>query len=369
MKSTVYFTNMRATSKKNSLVNKLGRLLEKTGFLSELGAGDLTAIKLHFGEKGNTTFLHPVFVRKIVDLVKERKAKPFLTDSNTLYFGSRSNSVDHIQTALENGFSYATVGAPIIIADGLIGKNTEEVEINLKHFDKVKIAGDIYHAKAMIVLSHVKGHGLAGMGGAIKNLAMGCASASGKQRQHSTVKPKVQAECIGCSLCSQWCPEGAITVENQANINPEICIGCGECITVCPTKSIKPEWDTEMDAFQERMVEHAYGAVKNKQGKVVYINFVMNVTPDCDCTPWSDQPIVPDVGILASLDPVAIDKASYDLVNQQLGHANTHLTCNHEKGANKWKGMENRHEIPVEIQFAYGQQIGLGHADYELVEI
>lgn len=368
MKSKVYFTNMRAKSYKTNLLEKLGNLFSKAGFPNILSKNDLTAIKLHFGEKGNTTFLNPVFAARVVEEVKKAGAKPFLTDTNTLYAGQRANSIDHIQTALENGFSYATVKAPIIIADGITSKNTIEVEIKQKHFQKVKIASDIYYANSMIVLSHFKGHEMAGFGGAIKNLAMGCASAAGKQQQHSTVKPRVGDKCVGCTTCLKWCPKAAINiVEKRAEINHDICIGCGECISSCPSRVISPQWDTNMDMFIERLTEYALGAVVDKENKIGYINFVMNVTPECDCAGWSDIPLVPDVGILASFDPVAIDKASFDLVNQQVGYQHSKLTCNHHSGEDKFRGV--RKEINAEIQFNYGQEIGLGSTDYELIEI
>jgi len=331
---------MRSKSYKTNLLEKVSNLFNKAGFSNILSENDLTAIKLHFGEKGNTTFLNPVFAGRVVEEVKKAGAKPFLTDTNTLYAGERANSIDHIQTALEHGFSYATVKAPIIIADGITSKNTIEVEIGKKHFQKVKIASDIYYANSMIVLSHFKGHEMAGFGGAIKNLAMGCASAAGKQQQHSTVKPRVSSKCVGCTTCIKWCPKQAISIrEKKAEIDHDVCIGCGECISSCPSRVISPQWDTNMDMFIERLTEYALGAVTHKENKIGYINFVMNVTPECDCAGWSDAPLVPDVGILASLDPVAIDKASFDLVNQQAGHQHSKLVCNHQPGEDKFRGV------------------------------
>lgn len=369
MGSKVYFANLRARSHNESKMVKVQRLFDRAGFGNLLSKNDLTAIKIHFGEKGNDSYINPVFVRQVVDKIKTIGAKPFVTDTNTLYSGSRSNAVDHMVTAIEHGFNYSVIGAPIMIADGLISKNSIEVEINKKHFNKVKIAGDVYQSDSMIVMSHFKGHENAGFGGSIKNIAMGCAPAAGKQQQHSTIKPVVnREECISCGKCVRICPVSSIVFkEKKADINHGVCIGCGECITVCPVKAIAPNWDTEMIPFIERMTEYAYGAVKNKESKVGYINFLMNITPDCDCVPWSDAPIVPDIGILASTDPVAIDKASYDLINKQVGLENSHLNCNHGAGMDKFKGIW--HNVDGYRQITYGKEIGLGNDEYELIEI
>ena len=364
MTSKVYFTDFRALNANDNKINKIKRIFDIAEFDKLISQGDLTAVKLHFGEAGNDGYLNPVFVRQVVDKIKDAGGKPFLTDTNTLYSGSRSNAVDHLTTAIMHGFDYAVVGAPLIIADGLNSKDSIEVKINKKHFENVKIAGDIFESDSMIVLSHFKGHEMAGFGGAIKNLAMGCAPAAGKQQQHSTVKPTVkESKCVGCGKCVKVCPVHAPEVnDRKSRINIAKCIGCGECITVCP-----PKWKTEIDPFVERLAEYAYGAVNNKKGKVGYINFIMNVTPYCDCVPWSDAPIVPDIGILASNDPVAIDKACYDLVNEQIGFKNSMLKCNHESGADKFKGVWSN--LNGYRQISYGEEIGLGSSDYELIRL
>lgn len=320
--SKVYYCSLYSDSKSRNLPNNVKKLFERAGFREFISENEQVAIKLHFGEKGNTTYMSPVAVRQVVDKVKEHGGKPFLTDTNTLYSGSRTNSVDHITTAIENGFAYAVVNAPIIIADGLYSRNSVDVEINQKHFDKVKIGGEIYNSHSMIVMSHFKGHEMAGFGGALKNLAMGCASAPGKQMQHSDAKPGVDKDkCIGCSKCVKSCPVGAINIEEKkAKINHEICYGCGECPTVCPTRAVTIQWETDSDIFVEKMAEYAYGAISNKKDKVGFITFIMNVTPLCDCVPWSGRPISHDIGILASKDPVALDKACYDLVCAEMKH-------------------------------------------------
>lgn len=367
MKSKVYFAGVHTNGKQESLLVKLQQLFDKAGFGDMIAHDDIVAVKMHFGEKGNTAYIRPTFARQVVDKIKEKGGKPFLTDTNTLYNGSRANGIDHYNTAIYNGFSYAVVNAPIVIADGIFSKNSVEVEINKKHFERVKIAKEIESVSKMIVLSHFKGHENAGFGGAIKNLAMGCAPAAGKQHQHSVVKPKVSDKCVGCGNCFKYCPVSAISNDGRkAKIN-ETCIGCGECISICPVRAINPQWDTEIPMFIERMTEYAYGAVKNKEGNVGYINILMDITPLCDCYGFSGAFIVPDIGILASKDPVAIDAASYDLVNKQHGNHNSSLKCNHEAGEDKFRGMYDN--IDATRQLAYGEEIGLGNREYELIKI
>jgi len=368
MTSNVYFANLRARSFKENKINKIQRLFDNAGLSDIISENDLTAIKIHFGEKGNDGYINPVFVRQVVDKIKNAKGKPFVTDTNTLYHGERHNAVDHIVTATEHGFNYAVIGAPVIISDGLVSQNIAEVEINQKHFNKVKIASDIVNADSMIVMSHFKGHELAGFGGAIKNLAMGCAPAKGKRDQHSP-RPFVLIEnCKTCGKCVKMCPAKAIKItSNNAQIDKNHCIGCCECLTICPYRAIEIDWTTEVVPFMERMTEYALGAVINKQNKTGYINFLINITPDCDCFPFSDSAIVPDIGILASKDPVALDKASYDLVNKQTGFNNSKLSCNHESGCDKFKGMRDYTEGFIQIE--YGEKIGLGSSEYNLVEI
>ncbi|NLK34921.1 MAG: DUF362 domain-containing protein [Gracilibacteraceae bacterium] len=367
MKPEVYFASVHTKGKQESLLVKMRKLFDCAGFGDMISQNDIVAVKLHFGEKGNTAYIRPIFARQIVDKIKEKGGKPFLTDSNTLYNGSRANGVEHYETAIYNGFAYSVVNAPIIIADGILSKNSVDVEINKKHFSKVKISKEIESASKMIVLSHFKGHSTAGFGGAIKNLAMGCAPAAGKQQQHSVVKPKVSSKCVGCETCLKYCPVGAISKEGEKALIGEPCIGCGECIPMCPIRAINPQWDTEIPVFIERMTEYAYGAVKNKHGNVGYINMLMDITPDCDCLRYSGANIVPDIGILASRDPVAIDAASYDLVNEQLGNYNSSLKCNHGEGGDKFKGLYGN--IDATRQFSYGEEIGLGSRKYELIKV
>lgn len=354
----VYFTEMYGNSDHDNMPAKVRKLYDLLKFNDKIEDNSQVAIKLHFGEKGNTTYMHPVAVRQIVDKVKEKGARPFLTDTNTLYSGSRTNSVDHLTTAIENGFAYAVTGAPIIIADGLYSQNWVDVPIHKKHFDSVKIGGEIFHSDAMFVLSHFKGHSSAGFGGAIKNMAMGCAAAAGKQMQHSDIKPEIDRDiCIGCGRCVRHCPVEAIHLENRkAVIDYDICYGCGECVTVCPVRpnrAVSIQWESSPEVFMEKMAEHAYGAIKNKLDKVGFITFVRDITPLCDCCGWSGKPIAPDVGILASTDPVALDQACYDLVCKQTGY----------------DPFKKEHELDGRTVMKHGEEIGMGSREYELKKV
>ncbi|MGV8175396.1 MAG: DUF362 domain-containing protein [Methanothrix sp.] len=368
MKSAVYFAGIRARSPEDSKQNKILRLFEAAGFHKAVKKGDLTAIKIHFGELGNDSYVSPVLVRPIADKIREIGGRPFFTDTNTLYGGSRANAVVHLQTAEEHGFGRTVAGAPVIIADGLQGDSFREVPIHGKHFSRVKIAGEIASASSMIVVSHFKAHLPAGFGGAIKNLGMGCAPPLGKADQHST-RPIFNADlCIGCRACMDGCPRQAITVEKKISaIDYSLCTGCGKCLRLCPTHALDFDWFVEVPPFMERMTEYALGAVAGKEGRIGFFNFLINITPDCDCVPWSDAPIVPDIGILASKDPVAIDLASYDLVNRQAGLQNSLLQKNHEPGEDKFLGVWE--STMGNIQIDYGEKIGLGRKDYHLIEI
>jgi len=352
MTSEVFFAGLNAEKKHEGLIPKLRKLGEMVGLSDIVGEGELVAVKLHFGEPGNTGFLRPIYVSPIVDALLEAGAKPFLTDANTLYRGERSNARDHLMAAARHGFTYPAVNAPLVIADGLNGKDYWEEEVGLKHFEKVKFGTAAYHAHALVGLAHFKGHMVTGFGGAIKNIGMGFGSRAGKQQMHSELKPFVNEEkCVACRTCQKWCPVDAIAVEEKASIDQDRCIGCAECTISCPTGAIAVNWESSSKSVQERMVEYTYGVLKNKAGKCAFFNFIIDVTPDCDCLPWSDEPIHPDVGVVASRDIVAVDRASVDLVT---------------KGGDVFRKVR---DIDWKVQLDYAEEIGLGSQDYELVSI
>jgi hypothetical protein len=370
MKSNVYFIDLRATHKEN-LVTKLERLIHTAGLSETIKERDLVAVKLHFGEFGNTAFIRPVFIRRIVDSIKNIGGIPFLTDANTLYAGTRSDSPHHLATAIQNGFAYSVVGAPLIIADGLRGKSETSVTINQKRYKRVYIGTDIVEADALISVAHFKGHELSGFGGTIKNVGMGCASRKGKLAQHSTVAPKVvKKKCVACGECISHCSQHALSLnedEENAVLDPKKCIGCGECILICPESAIEIEWDQAIPVFLENMVEYTMGVLRGKENKTLFVNFITDVSPACDCYPMNDAPIVRNIGIVASKDPIAIDQASVDLVNQEEALPESCLTTNTKRGEDKFKGIYPK--VDWTIQLDYAERLRVGSRDYSLIKI
>ena len=367
-KPIVWFAPLRSV-KKQSLVKRAGQLLERAGLAGTIAEGDFVAIKLHFGEEGNTGFVQPVFAREVVKRVKALGGKPFLTDANTLYSGQRWNAVDHLTDAIHNGFSYATVEAPIIIADGLAGGDSCEVEIEgYKHFDSVRIGSAAVRADALVAITHFKGHEATGFGGAFKNIGMGLGCRSAKQRMHADFKPDVVADkCTACKRCVTSCPVGAIAIgpDRVAVVDFDVCYGCGECVASCTQGAIGIQWKTTPEALQEKIVEHAAGVLKDKEGKTIYLTFVTNVTPDCDCWSFSDAPVVADIGILASTDIVAIDQAALDLVTAATGLPSG-------RGEGMSAGVDKFAEITGvdgTVVLAYAEEHGLGSREYELRQL
>ncbi len=370
MKSTVYFVDLRVENRK-SLLEKLDKLLAPFALEQRFRRESLVGIKLHFGERGNLAYLRPQWLRRLVELLRKIPVKPFLTDTNTLYKGSRSDAIVHLETAILNGFDYAVVGAPLIIADGLRGNTYELVKLDLPVLQEFYVAKEIYRADGLVVVSHFKGHELSGFGGAIKNIGMGGAARKGKLQQHSTIAPKVnKKKCVGCGTCLEYCPvnapewvEGA--KRKRMRINEKRCIGCGECIAVCPEGAIQVQWNEQAVPFMKKMAEYALAVLSNKRDRSLFITFVTNVSPACDCYHFNDYPVVRDLGILASEDPVAIDQAAVDLVNQEPSLPGAKVQAG--PGEDKFRALYP--QVDWSVQLSHAEEIGLGRRDYELIKL
>ncbi len=356
MASKVWFIPVSDGESREAIAEKAQKAFAAAGAYDIVSDGDYVAVKMHFGEDKGVGYIKPEYIKPVLNSLKEKKGKVFLTDTNTLYKGRRFNSIDHLMQAYDHGFTPDNVGVPVIIADGLLSKNFTKVEINAKHCETVNIANDFLHADTVVVLSHPTGHVAAGMGAAIKNVAMGAASRSGKQMQHSDVHPEVNRdECIACGMCIKWCPVEAIAmVDGKAKIDSEVCYGCAECITTCRFNAISIKWGGTTEALQEKMAEYTYGALKDKKDKMVFANFLIHVTKNCDCDGSAQKKAVSDVGILVSFDPVAIDQATADL----LGHSH---------GKDLLLDMWPQNDYNYQINHA--EKLGLGTREYELIDL
>lgn len=316
-KSKVYFTNMRTKTDVN-LQEKLSRLLKKAGIGTIDFNQKYTAVKMHFGEPGNLAYLRPNYAKTVVDVIRELGGKPFLTDCNTLYVGGRKNALDHIDSAYTNGFSPFSTGCHILIGDGL--KGTDDVLVPVaggEYVKEAKIGRAIMDADIFISLTHFKGHELTGFGGTLKNIGMGCGSRAGKMEMHSAGKPFVDQElCVGCGSCRKVCAQDAITISSKkAAIDHDKCAGCGRCIGVCPRDAVNPASDESEDILNRKIAEYTKAVITGRPN--FHISLVVDVAPFCDCHPENDLSIVPDIGMFASFDPVALDVACADAVNAQ----------------------------------------------------
>jgi uncharacterized Fe-S center protein len=334
----------------------VNKVLEATGFAQRLQKLDMVAVKVHVGEKNNTTHCKPELAAAAVRMSTAAGAQAFTTDTATLYKGERENAIKHTIHAYRHGFHYRRTGAPFIPVDGLSGSDEVEVTVNGELHEKVGVAGQILLADAMVVISHATGHIGSGIGAAIKNVGMGLSARSGKMRQHSSMTPEVVADkCENCGKCRKWCPTDAISErEGVSYIAREICIGCGECIAVCRYGAVKYDFAIESSVLQKSMAEHAAGAVRHFGAKAVYVNVLVDMTRDCDCLNKRQKKQVPDVGILGSTDIVAIDQATLDLTARAHG---TNL-------AEKFHPNLN----PV-VQIAHAEKVGLGKRSYQLQEV
>ncbi len=367
MASKVYWADFRADFREN-LQQKLTRLM-KTAGMGEIDFDNkYVAIKMHFGEPGNLAFLRPNWAKTVADFVKERGGKPFLTDCNTLYVGGRKNGLDHLDTAMLNGFNPMTTGCQVIIADGIKGNDEVEVPVEGGEYVKnAKIGRAVMDADVFISLTHFKGHESAGFGGALKNIGMGCGSRAGKMEQHNAGKPHVvQKHCVGCKLCTKICAHDAISVQDRkAAIDRSKCVGCGRCIAVCARNAITVNFDESHTNLSRKMSEYAKAVVDGRP--CFHISLIIDVSPNCDCRAENDAAIVPNVGMFASFDPVALDMACVDAVNTQpilrgsaadIGdcHDQDHFHCIHPD--TDWMSC-----------LEHAEKLGLGTREYELIKI
>ena len=365
--SKVYFSDLRTTNGM-SLQDKLVRLLRTAGFDTLPFSNHYCAIKLHFGEKGNLAFLRPNWARTVVDEVKRNGGLPFLTDCNTLYVGSRKNALDHLDTASLNGFTPLTTGANVIIADGLKGSDDVEVPVRGgKYVKTAKIGRAIMDSDIFISLSHFKGHEATGFGGALKNIGMGCGSRRGKMEMHNQGKPKVIIErCIGCHKCVSQCAHNAqVFIDGKCRIDLSKCVGCGRCLSVCPVNAIVPTVENSAEELNSRMMEYALAVLDGRPS--FHISIVIDVSPLCDCYGCNDLPIVPNIGMFASFDPVALDQACADSVNSSPINPNTVLSESHHHGHDYFSSMHPDTNWKQGLEYA--EKIGLGTREYELIKV
>ena len=365
-RAAVYFTDFRMKNGQNH-ETKLRKLMKAAGMDRIDFQGKYVAIKIHFGELGNLAFLRPNFAKYVADYVKELGGKPFLTDCNTLYVGSRKNALDHLDTANLNGFNPMTTGCQILIADGLKGTDDVEVPVIGGTLCKTaKIGRALMDADIVISLNHFKGHECTGFGGALKNLGMGGGSRAGKMEMHSAGKPIVNRDlCVGCKACAKICAHDGPQIANgKCSIDHSKCAGCGRCIGVCPKDAIEPGEDETFENLNGKIAEYAKAVVDSRPS--FHISIVNQVSPNCDCHPESDAAIVPDVGMFASFDPVAIDVACADAVNRQPVNPRSILA---ERAGVPDRFTGTHPTTNWRTGPEHGEAIGLGSMDYELITV
>ena len=373
-KAKVYFTDFRTKANGDGLPTKLKKLIKKAGIADLDLDGKFVAIKMHFGELGNISYLRPNYARAVVDVVKELGGKPFLTDCNTLYPGSRKNALEHLYCAWENGFTPLTVGCPILIGDGL--KGTDDVEVPViggEYVEKAKIGRAVMDADVFISLNHFKGHEMTGFGGAIKNIGMGCGSRAGKCEQHVSGKIEINAElCRGCKRCMFQCANNALIYNKETlkmEVNTDNCVGCGRCIAACNFDAINSSDFHAPQLLNYKMAEYAKAVIDGRPHFL--ISLVLDISPNCDCLPENDAPILPNIGMFVSKDPLALDQACVDAclaatpmpgsqLYDRMHRPDFHDHHDHFKNStpeSEWKSC-----------LEHAAKIGIGTREYELIK-
>jgi uncharacterized Fe-S center protein len=354
----VYFIQASIRDGERTISEKARRLFKAGGFAGCFRKNDFTAVKVHVGEDVNTTYIKAPCLKGLVEELLKLKTKPFITDTSTLYTGRRHNAIDHTILATERGFSVAGLGIPFLVPDGLFGTEETPVRIDGELEKEVSIASDIVRCQSILSVAHFTGHIATCAGATLKTLGMGCSSRKGKMRQHSALKPQVKkGKCVLCGECRTHCPAGAITLDKvQAHIDADKCIGCAECVAVCRFEAVQYDWQQDSAVLQKSVAEHALGVLKGKKGRAAFFNFLLSMTKDCDCFDKANMPtMVGDIGIMASADPVAVDRAAIDMVENRAGRRLPELIGN--------SNLDWRHQIEHAVK------IGLGSADYECIEV
>ena len=357
MSSKVFFIKA-AVKDGEQLISQKARKLFKAGKFGRcFKQGDFTVVKVHVGEPPNNTYIKSPCIKGLVEELLVLKTKPFIADTSTLYTGRRHNAIDHTILAHEHGFNVSTLGIPFIAPDGIFGTSETPVQIDGELNKEVLIASDIIRCQSILSIAHFTGHPAACAAATLKTLGMGCSSRKGKMRQHSALRPAVTKNCTLCGDCFDHCPADAITLGKvKAQINKDKCIGCGECVAVCRFGAVKYDWGVENPIIQKSIAEHALGVLKDKKDRFASFNFVMSVTGDCDCFDRKDMTkIIDDIGILASTDPVAVDKASIDIVQKRSSKTIAELL--------------GKKEMDPRFQIEHAERIGLGTTDYQLIEV
>ncbi len=373
-KSKVYFMNLRTRSG-DGLPTKLKRLIKTAGIGSIDMNGKFVAVKMHFGELGNLSFLRPNYARAVVDIIRGLGGKPFLTDCNTMYPGSRKNAIDHLYCAWENGFTPITVNCPVIIGDGL--KGTDDIAVPVRggeYVKEAKIGRAVMDADVFISLSHFKGHEVASFGGAIKNIGMGCGSRAGKKEQHSSGKPHIIEEnCRGCKSCQKECANGGLVFnesKRKMELNQNNCVGCGRCLGACNFDAIQFIGDNASADLGRRMAEYAKAVIDGRPN--FHISLAIDISPNCDCHDENDAPVLPDVGMFASFDPLALDQACVDACLKLPPLPDTILTENlASRGfSDHHDHFENVHpDTEWKTCLSHAEKIGIGSREYELITV
>jgi uncharacterized protein len=353
MKSRVYFLPVEK-------IDKIGEFFQFTDILNFIKEKDKIALKIHFGNSGHTNQIKPHYLKDLVKILQEKKSFPFLTDSNVLYRGERDETFSHLKIAYHNGFHKLNI--PILIAGGYDGDDKVTLKVNYKHFEKIHLVKEYTKIDGMVALTHFKGHRLPSVAGTIKNLGMGCAARTGKYAMHADITPQIDIEkCVGCGTCVKNCPADAISLKDKkAVIDRNLCIGCAQCVHTCPVNAIDVPWnDITPKSFQEKLVEYAAGMAGMLQGNFCAVNFLTDIAALCDCESHPGEIMAPDIGVLVSKDPIAIDRASVDMIIES--------ECKKCK-----KGVDNflmvRPEIDYTYQFKHGEELGAGTTDYQLIE-